>query len=268
TNSYDARGNLLSTTDAAGNVTGFTYDDAGNMTSTTDLNGNVTEMRYDRRGLTLQARRQARDASGNIQWLITRSVYDAAGRVAVATDPYLEGGTETVWGTRTTYDNEGRPTGTERLKGVQLDLVGSGAALTTVLTSTGTVVSQTSTTYDKLGRVVVSKDRFGAETRSTYNGVGKLVETRTQARDETGTLVWRETRSVYDARGSVLVATDPFLLSGDGADTVLTPTVTGTRTVYDAVGHVVATRRLHGVVVSLMNGETSVATEGTVVSTA
>src|SRR5262249_5219737 len=114
-------------------------------------------------------------------------------------------------------------------------------------TSAGAVVAQTSTTYDKLGRVVLSKDRFGAETRSTYNQAGKLVETRTQARDETGTLVWRVTRSVYDARGLLLVATDPYLLSADGADTVLTPTVTGTRTVYDAVEHAIETRRLHGV---------------------
>jgi YD repeat-containing protein len=267
TNTYDPRGNLLSTTDAAGNVTTFTYDGAGNTTSVVDANGNLTYTLYDSRGQVLQTRQQARDAAGNVQWLVTRSVYDASGRVSVTTDPYLEGGNETIWGTHTHYDNEGRPTKADRLKGVQIDLVSSDTALTSVLTSAGTVVSETSTTYDKLGREVVSKDRMGAETRSTYNQAGKLVETRTQARDENGTLVWRLTRTTYDERGLPRVATDPYLMSADGTETVLTPTVTGTRTVYDAVGHVIKTRRLHGAVVNLVAGETSVATEGTVVST-
>jgi YD repeat-containing protein len=140
-----------------------------------DPSGHVTESLYDSRGRALQTRRQSRDADGNIQWLVTRSVYDASGSVSATTDEYLEGSAEPVWGTRNSYDNDGRLTMAERLKGVQIELVGSGPSLRTVLVSVGTVVSETNTTYDKLGRVIVSKDRFGTETRLTYNRVGELV---------------------------------------------------------------------------------------------
>src|SRR5262249_30031984 len=52
-----------------------------------------------------------------------------------------------------------------------------------------------------------------------------------------------------------------------GNETVLTPVVTGAPTVYDKVGHVVETRRLRGIVVSLVNGETAAVSDGTVVAT-
>ncbi|HQU44177.1 MAG TPA: hypothetical protein PK867_15260, partial [Pirellulales bacterium] len=211
-------------------------------------------------------RREAHDQNGNAQWLLTQTVYDGAGRASVVTDEYQQGTTAPIWGTRYTFDTSGRVIKTEGLKGVQITFNGTPNAYVSVLTSAGTVVSTTTTTYDALGRIASSTDQYGRQTLNTYDSVGNLVEARTQNYDQNGTLVWRVTRTVYDKYGRAVVATDPFLISADGNETVLTPVIMGTQTVYDDQGRVIETDRLQGVTVSLSNGETSVSTAGTVVS--
>src|SRR5262249_9191729 len=145
-----------------------------------DQLGLASEGTYDKRGLVIQTRTESRDENGNVAWLINRTVYDALGRVSVATDQYVEGSTTPVWATRYTYDDAGQNTMIEQLKGVVVDIVGTGSALMSQLTQPGTVVWSTTAQYDELNRVTQSTDRYGTITRRTYNAIGQLIETRTQ----------------------------------------------------------------------------------------
>ena len=70
-NTYDADGNLLSSTDPRGLVTRTTYNEHGQPTSQTDAFGNTTSTYYDQRGVPTSIR----DANGNT----TRLKFDDRG---------------------------------------------------------------------------------------------------------------------------------------------------------------------------------------------
>jgi RHS repeat-associated protein len=263
---YDNNDRPTATTTATGTVK-TEYDALGRPFRTTDQFGLVTELTYDQRGLVIQTRSESRDAAGAVAWLLNRTVYDAIGRVAVATDQYVEGSTSPVWATRYTYDGAGRTTVLEQLKGVVIDLVGSGSSLVAQLTDPGTVIWSTSAHYDDAGRLVQSIDRYGTIRLTAYDKAGRVIETRAQGRDENDHLVWQVTRTVYDEHSRPIVVTDPFLVSADGNDTVLTATITGKRQVYDDLGRVKQTLKLYGLAVDVVAGETVLTQAGTVVAT-
>jgi len=232
---------------------GTDYNAAGQVTSSTDRNKDVTENTYDLRGQQIQTRSETRSVSEGTQYLVSRTVYDAAGRAVATTDQYVEGTTEPIGGTITTYDGAGRVIQTERVKGIVIDLIGTGALVTSVLTSRGTTVSTSRTDYDNAGRVVSSFDQYGNESRTTYNRYGEVVQTATQARRASeggGTeVVWLVSRTVYDDYGRVEVATDRYVLDS-------TATVYGTKTIYDTLGRVVKTERLEGVQIDVIDPAT------------
>jgi RHS repeat-associated protein len=245
--------------DEQGNFTTTEYDLAGRPWRTTDTFGTSREETFDVRGMVIQRRVQSTDVTGNVVWLLQRTVYDAQGRPVVETEPYLDGATD-VRGRRTTYDALGRVVRTDRLKGVVIDLVGTAPNLSAVLNTAGTVISGESTQYDSLGRVSVHTDQYDLETHYTYTPTGQLLQVRTQARDENNVLVWLVQRTVYDSYGRTVVATDPYL---EGATTP----VMGTRTVYDLLGRTIRTERLQGVVIDLDSGNTVLTSAGTVLWT-
>ena len=246
--------------------TSATYNALNQETSSFGELGNASQTTYDSRGQVIETRSEAHDESGTAQWLIVRTVYDAAGRVAVETDQYQDGSTAPIWATAYSYDADGRAFQTRRLKDVQVTFDGTPDAYVSVLSNPGAIISTSTTSYDALGRVSSTTNEYGLETLYTYNSVDELVETRTQNYDHTGTLVWRVTRTVYDKYGRDVVTTDPFLMSADGNDALLTPVIMGTQSVYDSFGTLIESDRLQGVVISLTSGEASVTTPGTVIS--
>ncbi len=165
------------------------YDDAGRIDHTVDRYGTETHYTYDAAGRTIQTRTQTKHANGDPAWRVTRTVYDAAGRAVLTTDPFIVDGTDDppatgpqVAGTRTTYDDAGRTEMTEGLEGVSIEIVTeSSGDLTTRVGEPGTVIWQSETVYEE-GRVKTSIGRHapgeeGPVTDYEY-GPGKGVRNR------------------------------------------------------------------------------------------
>ena len=249
---YNANGQIISTTDAEGHTTTTTYTSNGQVATTTDSRGNLTENTYDAAGNLIETRQSLTDTAGNTEWMITRSVYDADGRVIAQTDQYADGTTAPITGTLTTYDGPGDVVETQTVTGMVINLVGTGSTMRSVLSSAGTVVTTTTTQYDDQGREVSSTDQYGHETLTTYDDDGHVVDTRTQSVDQNGNLVWLVTQSVYNAQGQVELQTDQFQ---EGSS----QPVDATETIYDSYGNQVESIRLQGVQVALVdpnNGQT------------
>jgi YD repeat-containing protein len=126
----------------------------------------------------------------------------------VATDQYLEGSTEPVYGTRTVYDGLGRAVRTVRLEGVQVSL----ASGETTLTSAGTELWSTATEYDSEGRVSRTIAANGQTGQNVYDSFGRQIATIGHPLPATevgltghaaGTLVALRSETVYNALGQV-----------------------------------------------------------------
>jgi RHS repeat-associated protein len=181
--SYDAVGNVLTSTDKLGRITSYgsdslnrqistidalnqttsiSYNSVGNILSSTDELGRVTSYSYDannRRVKTIDALNQQRSI-----------VYNAMGNIASTTD-------ELGRTTNYTYDNLDRRTG-----------------VTDALGHTST------TSYDGVGNQLTSSDGLGNTTRYQYNNLNR----RIQVVDAKGGI----TRTGYDAVGNTLSITD------------------------------------------------------------
>jgi RHS repeat-associated protein len=240
-------------------TTAKTYNLLGQVATETDQFQRVTQHTYDLRGLEIQTRRQSADDQGNTVWVITRTVYDAAGRAVLTTDPYAEGTTDPIYGTVNVYDDAGRQTATERHKGVVVNLVGTGAQMQTVTASTGTLVTATSVTLDNAGRILTSTDSNNLVTTTTYNNTGEPIQTRAQSVDANGQTAWLLKRTVYDELGRSVFVTDPYVEGSSDP-------VYATRTVYDDLGRVERTVRFKGAQVDLVNGDSVVTSDGTQLS--
>jgi hypothetical protein len=82
--------------------------------------------------------------------LFSDTVYDAQGCVAWTDDPHLAG--KPADGTHTQYDPNGHVTGTQRWSNLVITIHNPTTNPTSVVTSTGAVLSTSSTTYDAAGR--------------------------------------------------------------------------------------------------------------------
>ncbi|MBI5757883.1 MAG: putative Ig domain-containing protein, partial [Planctomycetales bacterium] len=248
---YNAQNQLISS--ATVSATATAYNPVGQSDRTTDAANLSTETLFDVRGLAIQTRSQGRDSSGQSAWLVTRTVYDDAGRAIYATDAYPEGTccggspdpATVITGTHTIYDAAGRVSETERLTGLTVDVTSTGANRHAELAAAGTLLSASSSTFDAAGRVTSSTDTYGLLSVSRYNNKGDVIETRRQARDENDQVVWIVSRTLFDDKGRVTVQSDPFL-SADGS-AIPTDGVSATRTVYDAEGRQTQSLRLTGV---------------------
>ena len=148
---YDARGNLLARTEAAGTpdeaVRSWAYNDLGLVETATDANGNVTEYTYS--GGCLTALTELADEPGG-ERAVTRFVYDEAGRLAEKIDP--EGAV-----VRFTYDGMNR---------LVLTAYDDGSSEETIY-GTG----------DEAGLVKFTIDRNGNVTSFRHDGMGRLIGT-------------------------------------------------------------------------------------------
>jgi YD repeat-containing protein len=232
TYSYNANGQLLSVTDALGNLTLNDYDAAGNLSSTTSglalvagsavNDGSVTTTLY-----TFDAanRELSRRVDPNGLNLTTSYTYDGQGRNVKLTDAL---GIVTSY----TFNAAGQ------LTDVIVDNVSTGSQLKTstaydaqgrvlsVTQAAGTAAAHTTQyLYDVLGRCadeIVDPDGLRLTTSYEYDAAGNVVLQRDALRNAT--------RYVYDALGRLQYTIDAV------------GTVNERR--YDAQGHLVAERTL------------------------
>lgn len=206
---YDARGNLLTSTEQAigattrftyeptfnqvtsitdprGNRTTLTYDSQGNPTAITDALGHTTTMTYDPRGLLTRVT----DALGHT----TTFTYDARGNLLTTTDPL--GHTTTP-----AYDAAGNVlSSTDALGRTTRFAYDPMNRLTSVTDATGGI---TRYTYDPKGTLTSVTDAKGQITTFTYDEVGQLVQT-TNPLGQTKTFSYDLARNltlVVDAKG-------------------------------------------------------------------
>jgi RHS repeat-associated protein len=170
---YDARGNLATTSDSAGNVWSFTYDSLGRKVASSDPD------------------------SGN--WTYA---YDAAGRLISQTD--AKGQTTTI-----AYDAVNRRTSKTTLAGTpqattvswQYDQVFTGYANIGRLTGVSDASGRASYYYDSLGRLVAGTrtiDDGSYQFQKGYDAGGRLLWTSYPDGDSVGTTVAPLT---YDGAG-------------------------------------------------------------------
>jgi len=198
---YDAVGNVLTTTDSLGNTTAYTYDPVFNrITSVTDPLGNMSKYSYDSAGNPLKTT----DPNGNATTLVRNSVgqvtqstdplgksttfsYDAFGNVASIADPL---GNKTS----STYDQVSRVVQVRDPLGVVIQV--SYDALDRKIATTKGQGNTVRFTYDPVGHFLSLTDEQGQTTSFTYDSAGR-VKSLTDPRGKTATLS-------YDLNGNLI----------------------------------------------------------------
>ena len=217
---YDAVGNKVASTDAAGHTTTFAYDAVNRLVSAKSPLGETTTTAYDPAGNP----KTKTDPRGKV----TTFAYDAGNRPIVITDPL--GGQ-----TKTSYDRAGHVVSVTDADGhVTTYAYDADGRKTTVTAPDGGV---TAIAYDAGGNVVQRTDPLGHVSTVTYDADGRS----TSATDAIG----RTTTYGYDAAGRITTVVDPNNVTSthhydvDGRETGMTysdgtPAVSYT---YDAAGN-------------------------------
>ena len=208
------------------------YDAVGRIAFTTDRYGHKSYTLYNSRGLTVETRTQAIDASGSDVWVVSRTAYDANGRGIATVDPFVVTNAEAPYTTdangmaianaafslasdtfvtsaadlrfsQTDYDALGRVPQSHRLKDATLSLAVDGNHYTTSYDPAGsTALSTTRTFFDAQGRTDYTIDALGNRTDYYYDAAGRTVATLGPAfTDAQGREVRTLTQTVYDAAG-------------------------------------------------------------------
>jgi RHS repeat-associated protein len=207
--SYDAIGQVLTTTDPNGHVTTYAYDDAGRRSQVTNALNQITTFVYDNAGNQLSMKDANTHTTtytydnANRRTQVTypdskfeTTTYDALGRVSARTDA---NGKTTQYG----YDAIGRLTSVTdalgQITSYAYDEVGNRISQTDANTHT------TNYAYDQRGRRLQRKLPMGQTESYSYDAAGNL-KTRT---DFNG----RVTTYAYDAGNRLLSKTaDPYFV--------------------------------------------------------
>jgi RHS repeat-associated protein len=205
TNTVDADGNVLATTDALGNISRSSWTAQKQLATQTDALGRLTKYAYDASGRQTQttypdgaSESSAYDPNGNVTrqtdraGRATTTAYDASNRPTTVTNP---DGTTTV----TTYDAAGQVTDTTdelgRLTHVDYDAAGRRTGTTD---ANGHAMSYG---YDATGKLTSTTDALSHTTAYEYDAANR--KTRTTWADGTFNLY------DYDAAGRKTKDTDP-----------------------------------------------------------
>jgi len=230
TRSYDLRGNLVTSTDANGNVTTSYYDAANHVIAQVGPTGAYTSYAYD--------------AAGN---QVDLKAYDTLLSLPVnpAVPPGLVAGA--VRETQSTYDAANRLIAT-RQPNVSVAQAIPGASANGQYTALVTTVTRT-WTYDAGGLLVANTDGNGHVSRTWYDTVGKAVLSIDAegygvawTRDQDGNVL-KETRFATKYAG------DPSTIADAGAAVAAWPHSADDRitdSTYDLNGRVLS-QTLHGV---------------------
>jgi RHS repeat-associated protein len=236
---YDAAGNLLSTTTPSGS-TSSTYDDAGDLRSTTDARHQTTTYSWNESALQRTVSGptgdlvQTFDPSGNLLTEqpagggTTEHRYDALGRETTTTTP---AGLTTHY----TFDSLGNVTGIEDTAGTSVQRQFDSRGLLVRSVTNG---AATSTTYDPVGNITSYRDAGGALTTRTYDAHNNVASVT----DAAGTTTY-----VYDRADNVVSRRDgnghvtTYTYDGMSRQTSSTTANHTTTFGYDEVGNVVRT---------------------------
>ncbi len=171
-------------------------------------------------------------SSDTSPYLITDTVYDTAGRVVWTDDGHAPNTTPN--GTNSVYDTAGRVTATGRYSNVLITLTidpNTGVASNT-LSSSPTLISSTSSTYNAAGQLLTSTDALGNTTQYVYDADGRMIKTiyadgtfttttydpttgrKTAAIDQAGQI----TNYTYDQYGNLASVSLPDPNTAGGAD--------------------------------------------------
>lgn len=193
-NHYDQLGNLLTSTDPAGNITSYTYDQRGLTATVTAPDNSVTHTTYDNDGEQLSVT-DGNGATTNTTWN-----YLGHKKTSTQLERYP---TPASYTTTYSYDTNGRPQSVTSPTGVitqtQYDNVGE------LSSSTDGAGNKTTYGYDFLGDPSLTTLPDGTSTETDYNALQQPYQTIKH--DATG-VVLTKTNSVLDGNGNPQSVTD------------------------------------------------------------
>ena len=260
---YDANNNLISKTDANGNVTRYVYDEANEKIFTIDPTGAVTQTTYDADGHVTTTRTYATvltasqlSALGNMPTpaavsamltassadRLTQRAYNADGQVVYQ----IDGGSVT----QLSYNAAGQVTQTHRYAialSASLSPTATAATVAAAVTPSGNDLF-TTTAYNADGQAVYAIDGAGDVTQTLYDAAGRVTQTIVYATPLNGAQVVSLGSTPTTAQISALITTSASdrttATSYDSAGrAVYSIDATGavTQTSYDADGRVTST---------------------------
>jgi RHS repeat-associated protein/uncharacterized delta-60 repeat protein len=215
---YETQNPLWVSSNPDENVNRTIYNEFGRAASTMDALGRTTTYDYDARGNLVQTT-YPHDAETPVS--VSRTVYDEMNRPIYIQDAATPDGQNVTMapGSRTVYDAAGRTIRTERLDKFRVEMLTVNQFPSTRavpnanhsgnLPAQFDVLSSTSRSYDKAGRVSTSTDANGNVTTYEYDASGRRVAMRNA--------LGQVTRYEYDANGNQKAMVD----------------ARGTRTTYD-----------------------------------
>lgn len=255
TNEHDARGNLISETDALGVTTvTSTYDALGRVTASTDASGVVTHTTYDKLGNTIETWRSRESTTAKLDWrtmsyngaslLVTETVKDSAGdTISTVTRTYDELGREkkaddslVPGAASTTYDSQGNATvataeggSTQTSGSTRTTFNAEGEEVSTLEPGATTAATVTSYTVD--GQVTTQSNPDGSAAQTTYDAAGNVAAEAAPSDVGTATTTYQN-----DLDGRATSSTAP-----DGSVTTYTYDLLGQQTGAQIAGQNVST---------------------------
>jgi RHS repeat-associated protein len=220
-------GDLISRTETV-------YGTAGRIDYTVDSFGAETHFTYNAFGDQIESRTEVKNAAGDVVWMVTRTVYDARGRVELTTDAYVDGETSS-YATVTIYDTQGRVVSSERRAGVVVSIATGDA----VITNRGSLLSSTSTVFDSQGRVARTISADGQETSYEYDILNRRIAVIGSRQTIDGVSVRHRTETHYNALGQVDYERDDIVQFDN--DTINDSAARTTSYEYDLFGNRIVT---------------------------
>ncbi|MDT8405174.1 RHS repeat-associated core domain-containing protein [Sulfuriflexus sp.] len=136
-------------------------------------NGAWTKTYYDSLDRVIRRETQGFDGSGSTPVIVELTEYDAAGRVARTSRPFIDGSSNIQW-TSYTYDVLGRVTSTTRPDNSYAEFDYNGLVTKSRVYVSAGQYQLTTTTFNSRGEKLQITDDLGQSINSSYDGFGNL----------------------------------------------------------------------------------------------